>query len=114
MNYEDRVTKEYVEGLLAGAGVKFTTGTFTGDDTEGSRYHALPFEPRLLILAGYSNTSASPIACLSFTFGNYTHILQGTSGNYETDRVWIDGNGFWTNYYCFNAANRTQHYFALR
>ena len=30
MNYEDRVTKEYVENALAGAGVRLLTGTYTG------------------------------------------------------------------------------------
>ena len=49
MNYEDRVTKEYVESALASAGVKMVTGTYTGDGST-SRTFNLGFTPRAVIV----------------------------------------------------------------
>ena len=35
MNYEDRVTKEYVEDAIANAGPKFAMGSYVGTGTHG-------------------------------------------------------------------------------
>ena len=48
MNYEDRVTKEYVEGLLAG-GVKIATGSYVGTGEYGAEHPShlsFPFAPK--------------------------------------------------------------------
>ena len=48
MNYEDRVTKEYVEGLLAN-GAKIAYGSYVGDGGT-SRTIVFPFPPKLIIM----------------------------------------------------------------
>ena len=49
MNYEDRVTKEYIENAIANAGVKMVTGTYTGDGA-AERTFSLGFTPRAVIV----------------------------------------------------------------
>ena len=54
MNYEDRVTKEYVEGLLSG-GAKFAFGSYVGDGAYGFYSRSsltFDFEPKLVIIQG--------------------------------------------------------------
>ena len=57
MNYEDRVTKEYVEGLLSG-GLKIATGTYVGDGRYGSGSLGVtfPFVPKLVIVSDGKTT----------------------------------------------------------
>ena len=57
MNYEDRVTKEYVEDALANAGVKMVTGTYTGDGT-AMRTFSVGFTPKAVLLM-YNGTHCS-------------------------------------------------------
>ena len=52
MNYEDRVTKEYVEGLLSG-GAKIATGSYVGTGQYGSGHPnelTFDFTPKLVLL----------------------------------------------------------------
>ena len=49
MNYEDRVTKEYIEDALAGAGPKIVTGTYEGDGV-AARTISLGFTPKAVLL----------------------------------------------------------------
>ena len=56
MNYEDRVTKEYIENALANAGSKIVVGTYTGDG-EASQFINLGFTPRAVyVCLPYSST----------------------------------------------------------
>ena len=48
MNYEDRVTKEYVEGLL-GAMPKIATGSYVGDGGESVTIE-FPFTPKFVVI----------------------------------------------------------------
>ena len=59
MNYEDRVTKEYVEGLLGTFGnCKVTAGSYIGDDGESVTIE-FPFVPKFVgICSTYSNAYA--------------------------------------------------------
>ena len=53
MNYEDRVTKQYIESALANAGVRIATGTYTGDGKYGSSHRNSSnggFAPKLVIV----------------------------------------------------------------
>ena len=53
MNYEDRVTKEYVENALANAGLKIATGTYVGTGTCGAEHpNSLTFDfvPKLVFV----------------------------------------------------------------
>ena len=59
MNYEDRVTKEYLETALA-AGVQIATGSYVGDGTYGEEnaiHITFPFVPKLVLL--FTNGTAT-------------------------------------------------------
>ena len=49
MNYEDRVTKEYLENAIAGAGPQIVTGSYTGNG-EATRLIDLGFTPRAVFV----------------------------------------------------------------
>ena len=49
MNYEDRVTKSYIEDAIAGAGAKIVMGTYAGDGA-ASRTISLGFTPKAVLL----------------------------------------------------------------
>ena len=49
MNYEDRITKSYLEDALANAGLKIVTGTYVGDGA-ASRVIELGFTPRAVFV----------------------------------------------------------------
>ena len=51
MNYEDRVTKEYLENAIAGAGPQIVTGTYTGDGA-ATQFINLGFTPRAVYVGG--------------------------------------------------------------
>ena len=71
MNYEDRITKEYVEGLLSG-GVKIVTGSWTGNGTYGEEHPnvlTFDFEPKLLVLF------CSRAASIWGTTGDMNHTI---------------------------------------
>ena len=58
MNYEDRVTKEYIESALAGTGVKIATGTYygNGSGTATTTTHVnLGFQPKAVFVGGSNN-----------------------------------------------------------
>ena len=61
MNYEDRVTKEYVENALAGFGnCKIATGIYTGTGTYGAEHPntlTFPFEPKAIFFLSYNHSN---------------------------------------------------------
>ena len=67
MNYEDRVTKEYVEGLLAGCGnCKIAFGYYIGTGEAGAEHPntlRVNFTPRMLVIVGQDDN------------GNYHHLV---------------------------------------
>ena len=83
MNYEDRVTKEYIEDALAGK-CRIVTGTYEGDNTDG-RMIRLGFTPKLVIVV--CNDHLVHVA-----IGSYLHYgLQITENGFLVSRS--DGSG---------------------
>ena len=72
MNYEDRVTKEYVENALANAGAKVVTGTYTGDGNT-TRTIDLGFTPKAVVV--YTNNGIQLAASGGWMYGGLA--LQG-------------------------------------
>ena len=61
MNYEDRVTKEYVEGLLSGK-AQCAVGSYVGDGKSGPSNPTtitFPFKPKLVLVFRSTSTSLS-------------------------------------------------------
>ena len=59
MNYEDRVTKEYIEGLLSGK-AQCAVGSYVGDGKSGPSNPTtitFPFTPKLVLVFTDHNTS---------------------------------------------------------
>ena len=54
MNYEDRVTKEYIENAIANAGSKIVVGTYTGDG-EPSQFIDLGATPKAVYVCKTSD-----------------------------------------------------------
>ena len=83
MNYEDRVTKEYVEGLLSGK-AQCAVGSYVGDGKSGPSHPTtitFPFTPKLVLVFQDTNTSLSEAYQPFWTFlWNYT-----TSTNYGSN-----------------------------
>ena len=83
MNYEDRVTKEYVEGLLAGM-PKVYAGTYIGTGTCGPSHPTsitFPFTPKLVIInirAGHASWGTDLVLMWGLTA---THAIENT--NYQ-------------------------------
>ena len=77
MNYEDRVTKEYVEGLL-GAMPKIAAGSYVGTG-EGGATITFPFVPKLLFL--YCGISCGGVVVED---GSFNVISASTSGGTPT------------------------------
>ena len=125
MNYNDRVTKEYVEGLLAG-GVKVAAGTYTGTGTYGPDHpNSLTFDftPKLFLLfpalahQGQDFYAVPGIAqynpCV-VVWGATTLLGDGTGSN----RITYSGNtiSWWTNAVAqnqYNTSGQIYHYAAI-
>lgn len=104
MNYEDRVTKEYVENAV-GDGLRLLTGTYTGDGAE-TRYIDLGVTPKLLGVwrNGYLQYADA------YRYGGIT--FQG----HPSDAVELSGTGFIVrriNSYFSNEKYSVFFYFAL-
>ena len=68
MNYEDRVTKEYVENAIAGAGVKLVTGTYAGNNA-ATRFIDLGFTPKAVLVFTDSGLSATYLSSFPIVYG---------------------------------------------
>ena len=110
MNYEDRVTKEYIENALANAGVKIVTGTYTGNGAE-TRFIDLGFTPRAVVVYGRSGIQVGstgyafgglafpghPSGLPNGSGGIYPSVEAVTGGFnvacYESQGIFSNGNG---------------------
>ena len=121
MNYEDRVTKEYIESALAGAGVKLVAGTYEGDLTE-TRFIEIGFTPKLVYVCTAAGETVNggtikshwgglalpnkPVVCP----GNYSLVEVTTGGfivHYKDTAGSTSGYNYRSNYY------GEYHYFAI-
>ena len=83
MNYEDRITKSYLEDALAGAGVKIAYGTYAGNGAV-SRTIDVGFYPKAVFVVDSSGVFNTHIA----TFGGLA--VRGSS----VSTVQLVSNGF--------------------
>jgi len=115
MNYEDRVTKTYIENALANAGPKIVTGTYTGDGS-ATRSFSLGFTPKALYVCLESGGVGS-----SYTYcGGLALAGHPVFANQEFVLVEITSGGFTVhnkldNPYCYyiNANTWVYHYVAI-
>ena len=115
MNYEDRVTKQYIEDALAGAGAKIAAGQYTGNGAE-TRTISVGFTPKAVWICDYagiiykgSNTNStyhggvmtpdSPLVDIAGNAG--AHVTAGgfvvtkkriTNGSYNYDHYTNEAN----------------------
>ena len=79
MNYEDRVTKEYVEGLLSGK-AQCAVGSYVGDGKSGPSNPTtitFPFTPKLVLVFRSTSTSLTTQTQPFWAFlWNYTTIAK--------------------------------------
>ena len=111
MNYEDRVTKEYIEDAIAGAGVKIAAGMYAGDGND-SQTISLGFTPKAVYvsyegtLAAYRSNSDTlyyggfavtdhPVVAKNVT-GNVT-VLEIVSGGFcvhKAEKVYLNAKNY--------------------
>ena len=116
MNYEDRVTKEYVEGLLSG-GVKIACGGYTGDGVL-TKSITFPFEPMLVFIG--RNAAGEDYAVITReTNGIYYTAAFGANNSIgPSAKCSYDGPvlTIWTNLYataCANGNNIPYYWYAI-
>ena len=119
MNYEDRVTKEYLETALANAGAKVVTGTYTGTGTYGaSNPRTLTFSapPKLVYIYRDYDIMSN---CMPMIHGqSYGHSKSLTISAYEKCPLTWSGNSVsWYNTRSadqqLNESGVTYYYFAI-
>lgn len=120
MNYEDRVTKEYVEGLLAGCGnCKIFAGSYVGTGTYGESNPTsltFPFTPKLIFVKAFS--AAVPFM---FLYPGQTHtgyiLSDETSSSMQTTWSENEKNVSWYHSVAANLQMNESHtdyfYFAI-
>ena len=116
MNYEDRITKEYVEGLIAGAGAKIVAGKYDGEATNlpynGYQIKTieLGFRAKLLLITTGSSfngaTSAMLIDDMNITNSSGDVLTQITdegftvgSAKFQNDTIYPDLNNLYQHYH---------------
>ena len=112
MNYEDRVTKEYVEGLLVNAGMpKIATGSYTGTGRYGAgnpNSLSFDFEPKMLIVM----VEDSPLEFGVFFRGAATIGRPYTQG--KATVTWNGGTVSWYHpTYVSDQLNNTSRYYYI-
>ena len=116
MNYEDRVTKEYVEGLL-GSGVKIACGGYTGDGAL-TKSITFPFEPMLVFIG--RNVAGEDFAIISreingiyYTapYGMDNGIGPNTSCSYDGTTLTLSAREY--AYGCANGNNVLYRWYAI-
>ena len=122
MNYEDRITKEYVEGLIAGM-PRVAYGRYTGN---GSKTHSLQFDftPKFVAIIGGANGSSAVSAGFSvvseaggywasvMTGGGGVTNLSGATGTYSLQNNVLTITTVGDNY-SHNYNGGTYYYFAI-
>ena len=89
MNYEDRVTKEYLENAIANAGVKFETGSYVGNGQIGAEHPIslhFSFAPKIVWVYVNSLRVMFLPECDAAAVGNKSVIVnfQGTELSWYT------------------------------
>ena len=97
MNYEDRVTKEYVENAIANAGPRFQTGTYVGTGTYGKENPMslhFDFEPMVVFLYNYAGDRQA----MPFWPGTSYNRMIGVSSDY----LYVTFSGADLSWYAYN------------
>ena len=116
MNYEDRVTKAYIESAIADGAPKIASGTYTGDG-KSQQFISLGFTPRAVLVltkdglispgGGYYYgglaVTDSPVGYNGF------NMIRVTDGGFIVCYILTANNGT----FCANAENRVFHYVAF-
>ena len=92
MNYEDRVTKEYVEGLLSGK-AQCAVGSYVGDGKSGPSNPTtitFPFTPKLVLVFTSTTTPLTGQTLPFWTFF-WDYTTTTAYGNYKS-AVSYNGN----------------------
>ena len=119
MNYEDQVTKEYLENAIANAGVKIVTGSYTGDGA-ATRTINLGFTPRAVYVGGPHGLTYYCAINFHAYYGGLA--LADSPLQYDNrDIVAIVNNGFRVTYYSpdsqqkiwSNMSNSVYNYIAI-
>lgn len=122
MNYEDQVTKSYIENAIADAGAQIVTGTYVGDTptVSGITTHCitLGFRPRALLIVGFGSQGECDFTnSAAFVLPGHPCMMIG-----GVEAVKITETGFEVKGYykidhwmlpCFNANEATYLYLAL-
>ena len=93
MNYEDRVTKEYVENALAGAGPRIVVGSYVGSGA-ATRTISLGFTPRAVYVCRRDGLTVYPTSSGDECWGGFalTSLPSKTSnGNYTILEITATG-----------------------
>ena len=69
MNYEDRVTKEYLENAIAGAGARIVTGMYTGNGAD-SQLISLAFTPKAVLVTNGSGQLRERESSVYYPYGS--------------------------------------------
>ena len=121
MNYEDRITKEYVEGLLSGK-AQCAVGSYVGDGKSGPSNPTtitFPFTPKLVLVMRGTTTSMNG-ADMSFNLFLWDHtnsisyssgVVTAVSYSGNTMIVTHDRTGY--SEYQMNIINRTYTWIAI-
>ncbi len=115
MNYEDRITKSYLEDALAGCGnCTIATGSYTGTGTFGSSHPTqltFPFQPKLVCI--YSGVDAI-FLLYGAPYASGIHYFNSTTINNLT---WGENSVRWYNdsgsSYQFNNENKVYNYIII-
>ena len=120
MNYEDQVTKEYIEAALANAGPKIVAGTYDGDGS-ASRFIDLGFTPKaVLVVDKYGRMNAeNTLATVQYWYGGLAVSGNPTVSVDNFVLVEITDGGFSvhsgakSNYYYYRANTGLHYYIAI-
>ena len=125
MNYEDRVTKEYLENALAGARVKIATGTYTGNG-QASQFIDLGFTPKAVLVLSFDGRLLVFMGNAHYCYGGLALTGHPAACNYNNNEVnivsiveggfnvsYIDAFDPWRYFIMANAAYQVMHYIAI-
>ena len=113
MNYEDRITKSYLENALANAGVRIATGSYVGDGTYGKNNQTsvtLPFTPKLFMVCD-GNTRYD--VGLWFPGVRYMHGMNSENIDVSQSGNTVSWYSTQNATYQYNANNCTFHWLAI-
>ena len=120
MNYEDRVTKEYLENAIAGAAPKFEFGSYIGTGESGQNHpNSLTFDfyPMFIIIMSRAAQGRDQSPCFMMrgeTVGNSTETAASINLSWTDSGVsWYDVDSFSKPENQNNTEGVTYHYLAF-